>query len=81
MDEGDFLHRRFRGDSFPLDETTWCAIAKPVVGPAAGLVIAPEERRADLDAVLAWTVDRRYAWPVRWIWCRSPHQRPGPGYR
>ncbi|MEV4113398.1 hypothetical protein [Nonomuraea sp. NPDC049695] len=20
----------------------------------------------DLDGVLAWTVDRRFAWPVRW---------------
>ncbi|MEV0697524.1 hypothetical protein AB0I53_06340 [Saccharopolyspora sp. NPDC050389] len=65
-EEGDFLGDMFQEDSFPLDESTWCTIAKPAVGPAASLVIAPQDRDADLDAVLAWTVDRRFAWPVRW---------------
>ncbi|MEU6267321.1 hypothetical protein [Saccharopolyspora shandongensis] len=66
VEEGDFIGDMFQEDSFPLDESTWCTIAKPAVGPAASLVIAPEGRDADLDAVLAWTVDRRFAWPVRW---------------
>ncbi|MGN9839738.1 hypothetical protein ACTMTI_16595 [Nonomuraea sp. H19] len=44
-------------------------IADPAVGPAAALVVADEDRLDspdDLDAVLAWTVDRRFSWPVRW---------------
>ena len=53
-------------DTFPLDDTTWCAMANPSEGPGANLVIAPEGRRADLDGLLAWVVDRRFAWPVRW---------------
>jgi hypothetical protein len=31
-----------------------------------GLVIAPKEAREALDAALAWSIDRRFAWPVRW---------------
>ncbi|WP_026413585.1 WD40 repeat domain-containing protein [Actinomadura oligospora] len=62
----DELHGDHTADTFPLDETTWCALASPPEGPGADLVIAPEERRADLDNVLAWVVDRRFAWPVRW---------------
>ncbi|MGA8114156.1 MAG: hypothetical protein WCA46_10885 [Actinocatenispora sp.] len=65
-DDRAHLHGMFRADVFALDDGTWCATALPAAGPAAALVIAPEARRADLDAVLAWTVDRRYAWPVRW---------------
>ncbi|MEW1842031.1 hypothetical protein AB0392_29160 [Nonomuraea angiospora] len=66
------LHGMFRADAFPLTplaDSSWCAIADPAVGPAAALVIAGEDRPNspdDLDAVLAWTVDRRFSWPVRW---------------
>ncbi|MDA3649482.1 hypothetical protein LZ318_07525 [Saccharopolyspora indica] len=66
VEEGEFLGDWFQEDSFPLDDSTWCTIARPAVGPAARLVIAPEGRRDDLDAVLSWTVDRRFAWPARW---------------
>ncbi|MER7076846.1 hypothetical protein SAMN02982929_04859 [Saccharopolyspora kobensis] len=65
-EEGTYLGDWFQEDSFPLDDSTWATIAEPAVGAAARLVIAPEERREELDAVLAWTVDRRFAWPVRW---------------
>ncbi|MBE1593681.1 hypothetical protein ACFPOI_23700 [Nonomuraea angiospora] len=66
------LHGMFRADAFPLTplaDSSWCAIADPAVGPAAALVIADEDRLNspdDLDAVLAWTVGRRFSWPVRW---------------
>ncbi|MER5424256.1 hypothetical protein [Streptosporangium roseum] len=29
-------------------------------------MIAGGDRLDDLDAVLAWTIDRRFSWPVRW---------------
>ncbi|WP_070196601.1 WD40 repeat domain-containing protein [Streptomyces oceani] len=64
--DGEGLTDVFSMDAFPLDASTWCALAKPAAGPGASLVIAAEERRTDLDAVLAWTVDQRFAWPVRW---------------
>ncbi|MDX3224353.1 hypothetical protein [Streptomyces sp. ME19-01-6] len=60
------LHGVYQADTFPLDDTTWCALASPAAGRGEALVIAPEKRRADLDAALAWVVDRRFAWPVRW---------------
>ncbi|MBB5780596.1 hypothetical protein [Nonomuraea jabiensis] len=63
------LHGMFRSDAFPLADSSWCAIADPAVGPTAAPVIAGEDRLNSsdaLDAVLAWTVDRRYSWPVRW---------------
>ncbi|MEV0381190.1 hypothetical protein [Nonomuraea sp. NPDC050643] len=60
------LHGMFQADAFPLADSSWCAIAGPAVGPAAALVVADGDRLADLDAVLAWTVDRRFSWPIRW---------------
>ncbi|MEO3873400.1 hypothetical protein ABGB18_31705 [Nonomuraea sp. B12E4] len=60
------LHGMFQADAFPLADSSWCAIADPAVGPAAALVVAGDDPLDDLDAVLAWTVDRRYSWPVRW---------------
>ncbi|MFI7127350.1 hypothetical protein ACIBQ1_16755 [Nonomuraea sp. NPDC050153] len=60
------LHGMFQADAFPLADSSWCAVADPAVGPAAALVIADRDRLDDLDAVLAWTVDRRFSWPVRW---------------
>ncbi|MES4900763.1 MULTISPECIES: hypothetical protein [unclassified Streptomyces] len=45
---------------FALDDHTWCAAFEE------GVVIAPPDRGADLDAVLTWSVDRRFGWPVRW---------------
>ncbi|RMI47853.1 hypothetical protein EBO15_00755 [Actinomadura harenae] len=50
----------FEGINFALDDGTWCAAFEE------GLVIGPPDRREDLEAVLAWSVDRRFAWPVRW---------------
>ncbi|MEU5023003.1 WD40 repeat domain-containing protein [Streptomyces milbemycinicus] len=46
--------------NFALDDHTWCAAFEE------GVVIAPPDRREDLDAVLTWSVDRRFGWPVRW---------------
>ncbi|MGP3975683.1 BRCT domain-containing protein [Streptomyces sp. 8N114] len=46
--------------NFALDADTWCAAFDE------GVVIAPPDRREELDAVLTWSVDRRFAWPVRW---------------
>ncbi|TDC77066.1 WD40 repeat domain-containing protein [Streptomyces hainanensis] len=48
------------GVEFALDDHTWCAAFE------SGVVIAPPNRAEELDAVLAWSVDRRFAWPVRW---------------
>ncbi|MGI5346917.1 hypothetical protein ACQEU8_01835 [Streptomyces sp. CA-250714] len=46
--------------NFPLDDRTWCAAFEE------GVVIAPPDREEELDAVLTWSVDRRFGWPVRW---------------
>ncbi|MFG3704554.1 Tn3 family transposase [Micromonospora sp. NPDC047670] len=46
--------------AFALDARTWGVAFEP------GLVIAPPGRERDLDALLAWSVGRRFAWPVRW---------------
>ncbi|MEV2273233.1 WD40 repeat domain-containing protein [Nonomuraea africana] len=46
--------------AFALDARTWGVAFEP------GLVIAPAGRERDLDTLLAWSVDRRFAWPVRW---------------
>ncbi|TPQ21369.1 tetratricopeptide repeat protein [Streptomyces sporangiiformans] len=46
--------------NFALDDDTWCAAFEE------GVVIAPSDRSKDLEAVLAWSVDRRFAWPVQW---------------
>ncbi|MFD8864888.1 BRCT domain-containing protein [Streptomyces sp. NPDC059590] len=46
--------------TFALDDHTWCAAFEE------GVVIAPADRREDLEAVLTWSVDRRFGWPVRW---------------
>ncbi|MET9670995.1 hypothetical protein ABZY19_37610 [Streptomyces sp. NPDC006475] len=46
--------------AFALDARTWGVAFEP------GLVIVPPGRERDLDALLAWSVDRRFAWPVRW---------------
>ncbi|MBN6056615.1 WD40 repeat domain-containing protein [Nonomuraea sp. RK-328] len=60
-DDGDDLGREFDPHpAFALDARTWAVAFEP------GLVIAPPGREHDLDALLAWTVDRRFAWPVRW---------------
>ncbi len=46
---------------FAPDDAAWCALFEE------GVVIAPDGRGAEsLDRVLAWTVDERLAWPVRW---------------
>ncbi|MFC8943309.1 hypothetical protein ACFT1B_35060, partial [Streptomyces griseoincarnatus] len=50
----------FEDANFALDDDTWCAAFEE------GVVIAPPDRRDELEAVLAWSVDRRFAWPARW---------------
>ncbi|MFI6743633.1 WD40 repeat domain-containing protein [Nonomuraea sp. NPDC050451] len=46
--------------AFALDARTWGVAFEP------GLVIAPPGRERDLDALLTWSVEGRFAWPVRW---------------
>ncbi|MGR6912934.1 WD40 repeat domain-containing protein [[Actinomadura] parvosata] len=46
--------------TFALDDETWA------VAFEQGQVIAPPERAHALDGALAWTVERRFGWPVRW---------------
>ncbi|TJZ54097.1 hypothetical protein FCH28_12890 [Streptomyces piniterrae] len=51
----------FEKRHFAPDDAAWCALFEE------GVVIAPDGRgRESLEAVLAWTVDERLAWPVRW---------------
>lgn len=57
--EDDYVFEQ-RNVNFALDDHTWCAAFEE------GVVIAPPDRREDLEAVLTWSVDRRFAWPVRW---------------
>lgn len=58
------LGEKLRPDpTFALEfdgEEAWAAAFE------TGLVIAPEAARGALDAALAWSIDRRFAWPVRW---------------
>ncbi len=57
---GDFVYDHFDGSIVALDRETWCLPVEP------DMAIAPPERRADVEAHLAWIVDRRFAWPLRW---------------
>jgi tetratricopeptide (TPR) repeat protein len=57
--EDDYVFEE-RNVNFALDDHTWCAAFEE------GVVIAPPDRREDLEAVLTWSVDRRFGWPVRW---------------
>ncbi|MEV0375017.1 BRCT domain-containing protein [Streptomyces sp. NPDC050636] len=51
----------FARKHFAPDDKTWCAVFEE------GVVIAPDGRGTEsLDEILAWTVDQRLAWPVRW---------------
>lgn len=51
----------FARKHFAPDDETWCAVFEE------GVVIAPDGRgKESLGKVLAWTVDERLAWPVRW---------------
>jgi WD40 repeat protein len=60
-DTGDDIRRDLGLDpTFALTADTWA------VAFETGIVIAPETERDALDATLAWTVGRRYAWPTRW---------------
>lgn len=65
--DGDDAGERLREEgeasvdpTFALDDATWA------VAFEQGPVIAPRGREQDLDGVLAWTVERRFGWPVRW---------------
>ncbi len=66
VEQGDLLHGVFEADPFPLGGGRWGVLASPAAGPGEALVITDGENRDDLDAVLAWVVGRRFAWPVRW---------------
>ncbi|GAA2444271.1 hypothetical protein GCM10010191_71230 [Actinomadura vinacea] len=57
--EGELV-AEFEGQIFALDEDNWAMTLQP------DAVIAPEGGEDELDAVLAWGVGRRHAWPVRW---------------
>lgn len=57
---GDHVHGDFDGRILALDEYTWCLPVEP------DMAIAQPERRADVEAHLAWIVDRRFAWPLHW---------------
>ncbi|WP_405610610.1 hypothetical protein [Streptomyces sp. NBC_01508] len=54
------VYDHFDGRILALDEHTWCLPVEP------DMAIAPPERRAGVEAQLAWIVDRRYAWPLHW---------------
>ncbi|MFJ2202600.1 hypothetical protein [Streptomyces violaceusniger] len=57
---GDYVYDHFDGRILALDDHTWCLPVEP------DMAIAPPERRADVEAHLAWIVDRRFAWPLHW---------------
>ncbi|MFG2005044.1 hypothetical protein ACGFNU_38455 [Spirillospora sp. NPDC048911] len=57
--EGDLVEE-FDGRIFALGEDTWAMTLQP------DAVIAPEGSEDELDALLAWGVGGRHAWPVRW---------------
>jgi hypothetical protein len=57
--EGELVEE-FEGQIFALDEDTWAMTLQP------DAVIAPEGGEDELNALLAWGVGRRHAWPVRW---------------
>lgn len=56
----DYVYDEFDGRILALDEHTWCLPVEP------DTAIAPPERRADVEAHLAWIIDRRFAWPLHW---------------
>ncbi|WP_405708299.1 MULTISPECIES: hypothetical protein [unclassified Streptomyces] len=56
----EVVYDHFDGRILALDEHTWCLPVEP------DMAIAPPERRADVEAHLAWIVDRRFARPLGW---------------
>lgn len=56
----EVVYDHFDGRILALDEHTWCLPVEP------DMAIAQPERRPDVEAHLAWIVDRRFAWPLRW---------------
>jgi len=56
----EYVYDHFDGRILALDEHTWCLPVEP------NTAIAPPERRTDVEAHLAWIVDRRFAWPLHW---------------
>ncbi len=57
--EGDALDD-FEDQIFALDDHLWAMTLAP------DAVVAPLGHEETLDAVLAWSVGRHHAWPVRW---------------
>ncbi len=58
--EMDFADQMRPDPTFAIDDESWGAAF------SEGVVIAPPTKKHKLDAHLAWSVDRRYAFPVRW---------------
>jgi hypothetical protein len=56
----EYVYDHFDGGILALDDHTWCLPIEP------DMAIAPPERRADVEAHLAWIVDRHFAWPLHW---------------
>ncbi|MGH8878574.1 MAG: WD40 repeat domain-containing protein, partial [Stackebrandtia sp.] len=59
-EKGDLGYRFRPNPTFALNEEHWAAAF------TEGAVIAPADSAETLDATLAWSVDRRHAWPYRW---------------
>ncbi|MEU8837474.1 hypothetical protein [Streptomyces sp900116325] len=57
---GDYVYDDFAGRIVALDDHIWCLPVEP------DMAIAPPERRANIEAHLAWIIDRRFAWPLHW---------------
>ncbi|MFI6922176.1 WD40 repeat domain-containing protein [Nonomuraea spiralis] len=72
--EDDLLEHFFQR-YVKLTDGTWCIPVEP------SAAIAPPERRTKIESSLAWTVDRRFAWPLRWghfdIWPDVPSAAKG----
>lgn len=66
-DEGPFGENREVERSWPLSPSFPLNARETAAALPEGVVIGPA---ADYDALLAWAVDRRWAWP--WRWSGSP---------
>ncbi|MCP2337433.1 hypothetical protein FHU30_002781 [Actinomadura rupiterrae] len=73
LDE-DLLEHFFRR-YVKLPDGTWFVPVEP------SAAIGPPDRRDDLGTALAWTIDRRFSWPLRWgpfdIWPDVPTAAEG----
>lgn len=58
MDDMEWLRPR---PVYAVDDDTWVAVF------TVGVVVAPDGPDIDLDRKLAWSIDRRHGWPLRWL--------------